>query len=233
MSFDARHQEIIKKIEPQHKKHLWVKTILLSIGIFIIGSLYLYLRRGEFDLHIANKVFAITSLFLVGFSLSLSGLAYFWNFVDTKIIYRKHLGVIGLAYALLHALATFLLLRDHFPWTEWYSNELVSVLLGLSALIIFIGLVAISNKYSIMELGGATWRKLLRYGGYSGFILVIFHFILLKYKGWGRWFDSYDPWMPPLSLIAIIFVSLVLLLRLVLAIVLVKKESQIDKSDNN
>ncbi|MCH7492815.1 hypothetical protein IID19_04515 [Patescibacteria group bacterium] len=225
MPFAKRHEEIVKKIEPESKTNLWIRTILFSIVIFIIGGLYLYLRRGEFDLHIANKVFAITSLFLIGFSLSLSALCYFWNFLDTKIVYRKHLGVIGFAYALLHALTTFILLREEFPWPDWYSTEIISVLLGLAALIIFSGLAAISNRFSIMELGGRTWRRLLRYGGYTGFILVIIHFGLLKYKGWGRWFSSYDPWMPPLSLIAIIFVSLVLMLRLALAIALFRKKS--------
>lgn len=226
MPFIKRYEEIIKKTKPISSLKLLLNTTLFSILIFIASSLYLFARRGNYDLFIANKVFAVTALFLIGFSLALSGLCYFWDFVDKKIIYRKHLGLAGFSFGIVHILVTLFLLQDIHPWQELFGDKILSTLFGIIALIIFTGLAAISNKYAVHELGSKQWRQLLSYGGYSGFILVLFHFSLLKYNGWLNWLSSYDPLLPPLSLIAIIFSVAVLVLRLILAISVYRKKEE-------
>lgn len=202
---------------------LWGNTFLLSIFIFIAGSLYLFARRGNYDLFIANKVFATTALVLIGLSLALSGLCYFWDFVDDKIVYRKVLGLLGFYYAIVHIIVTFFFLSEKFPYPDWYAGNLISVFFAILALSILIIMAAISNRYAIHELGIKQWRILLR-TGYIAFIFITIHFTLLKYPGWIKWFTTREPILPPLSLLEVIFAVAVLLLRLAVEIDLRRKK---------
>ncbi|MDP2691280.1 MAG: ferric reductase-like transmembrane domain-containing protein [bacterium] len=192
---------------------LWFNTILLSLGIFFFSSLYLFVRRGNYDFFIANKAFATTSLVLIGLSLALSGLCYFWNFLDSKIVYRKHLGLAGFAFAIVHVIVSFFFLSGRFTYPEWFSGHFLSVMFGLLALLVLCFMALISNRWARMELGALLWRRLLRLG-YLVLILVAAHFALLKYGEWTKWFQTPDPFLPPLSLLEMIFTLLVIGLRL-------------------
>jgi DMSO/TMAO reductase YedYZ heme-binding membrane subunit len=213
--FAQRHEEIIKKIKPSSRLWLWLYTLIFGGLIFVAGSLYLFARRGNYDLYIANKVFATTALVLIGFSFALSGLCYFWDFVDTKIIYRKHLGLSGFVFALVHIITSVWFLPHKFSWPVWFADNLTSVVLGVLALLIFTIMAAISNRYAIEELGSKSWRIALRIG-YIAFVFVIVHFTLLKYNGWINWFKTREPFLPPLSLLEVIFGLVVIILRIAL-----------------
>ena len=191
----------------------WRNTFLLSIVIFSLGSIYLSLRRWDYDLYIANKVFATTALVLIGLSLALSGLCYFWDFADDKILYRKYLGLTGFAFAVIHVVTSVFLLPDHFPYPEWFFDNMLSVFLGGTALLLLSFLALISNRTAMTMLGSKYWRLLLRLG-YLAFILIIAHLAILKYPGWIRWMKNFDPILPPLSLLEFIFALLVITLRI-------------------
>jgi len=215
MPFVQRHEEIIKKLKPYSYGRLWLNAFVFSIFIFIINSLYLFLRRGDYDLFIANKALATSSLMLIGFSLALSGLCYFWDFVDTKIIYRKHLGLIGFFLAGAHVIVSGFFLSNKFT-AAWFESKKISMLFGGLALLVFLAMAAISNRYLIHELGGKYWRAFMRFGGYLAFIFIILHFSLLKYPEWLKWLSTGKPFLPPLSLIGVIFGLAVIVLRLAL-----------------
>lgn len=225
MPFQKKFKKISKKISKKSLKRLLPNTLLLSLAVFIFGSLYLYARRGNFDLYIANKVFATTALVLIGLSFALSGLCYFWDFIDTKIVYRKHLGLVGLVYGVVHILVTLFLLPHKFAFPGWIETHGVSFWSAIGALIIFTIMAAISNRYSVRKLGGKNWRLALRVG-YVAYLFIIIHFTLLKYEGWMKWFDTKDPFLPPLSMLEIVFAILVILLRIALYID-VKRKSQL------
>lgn len=235
MPFEKRHQEIIKKVKSISPTRLWTNAFLFSIVLFISGNLYLFVRRDKlnifaneasYNIYIANKVFASTALVLIGLSLALSGLCYFWNFVDTKIVYRKYMGVMGLYYGIIHILVTLFFLTDRFPWPEYLTGRAISALFGALALAILIILAAISNRYSVLELGGKKWRNTMRYGGYSAFLFIAVHFFLIKYAGWIKWFQTFDPTLPPLSLLTAIFVFGVIFLRIALWVSIKKKQEK-------
>ena len=65
------------------------------------------------------------------------------------------------------------------------------------------------------RVGGGTWRKLLRYSGYSGLLLAVAHTGLLKWESWMNFFRTFDPVLPSLSLPVALFAAAVVLLRLV------------------
>lgn len=224
MPFVKKHQKIISKIKSYSLTKLWLNTAVFSIFIFLLGSLYLFARRGSYDLYISNKVLAVTAMILIGFSFALSGLCFFWDFADTKIIYRKYLGLSGFAFALVHITVSLFFLPDRFPFPEHYleKSNLWSFSFGVSALIIFAMMAAISNRYALHELGGKLWRALLRIG-YIAYAFTIIHFGILKYQGWLKWFKTFEPALPPLSLLAVVFSAAVIVLRLALWLAVRKK----------
>lgn len=222
MPFTKRFEEITKKVKPIGSWRLLFNTLVFSGFIFLMGSLYLFARRGNYDLYIANKVFATTSLVLIGLSFALSGLCYFWDFVDTKIIYRKFLGLVGFAFAIVHIITTLSFLPHKFSYPDWFIANITSVIFAILALVILIIMAAISNRFAALELGNKRWRIILRIG-YLAFVFIIIHFTLLKYQGWIKWFTTREPLLPPLSLLEIIFAVAVIVLRIVLFISTYKK----------
>lgn len=221
MSFELWHRQTIAKISPPKTEFaLWRNTLVFGLAVFATSVAYLYIRRGSMSLFGANKAFATTALFLIGLSFALSGLCYFWNFVDTKIIYRKHLGLTGFGFAMLHVIMSLFVLPQ-FP-LEYYQSHLPTFLTGLLAILIFIFMAAISNQYAARELGGKTWRMFLRIG-YLAYFAVILHFGILKYSEWLKWFATRSPLLPPLSLFGVLFATIVLFLRLALWISLSRR----------
>ena len=229
MPFAKRHEEIIKKITSPSQLRMWLNTFALGALVFAAGALYLFARRGVFDLYIANKVLAVDALVLIGLSFALSGLVYFWDFVDTKIIYRKFLGLAGFGLAGLHVIVSLFLLPEKLGFGEFWEHP-ASMSFGAVALLIFILMAAISNKYAFNQLGSRRWRALLRLG-YWAFIFVLVHLSILKYGGWIKWFSSFDPILPPLSLLAIIFGVAVIILRLALWLSIRKKQKSLPDGD--
>ena len=229
MPFAKRHEEIIKKITPPSQLRMWLNTFAFGFLVFAAGALYLFARRGVFDLYIANKALAVDALVLIGLSLALSGLVYFWDFVDTKIIYRKFLGLAGFGLAGLHVIISLFLLPEKLGFKELWEHP-VSMSFGAAALLIFIMMAAISNKYAFHQLGSKRWRTLLRLG-YWAFIFVLVHLSILKYGDWAKWFGSFDPILPPLSLLAIIFGVAVIILRLALWFSIRKKQKSLSNGD--
>ena len=97
-------------------------------GLVIFGLCYGYLKYlgipGEL-----NKSAADTAVVLMGLSMLLSSICYFWNSFDWAIIYRKYLGLIGFAFAIAHLLLTwevFLSLTKLSTWQEGLSSPVVN-----------------------------------------------------------------------------------------------------------
>ena len=229
--FVRRHQEIIKKIGPINEKKLWINTFIFSLFILLGTSIYLFFQRGQFNANMINNSIANASMILIGLSFALSGLCYFWDFVDSKIIYRKYLGLIGFAFALAHIFLAFFIFSEKFPYPQWYLSNIWSVITALIAILIFTMMAFISNKYAIHELGGLNWRRLLRVG-YIAYVFVIIHITLLSYPWWVRWLTTFNTILPPLSLIIVLFALFVIVLRIALLIAIEKHKKIMNIQSN-
>lgn len=99
---------------------------------------------------------------------------------------------------------------------------------GALALIIFAVMASISNRYAVHELGGKTWRRVLRFG-YVAFALATAHFIFVGLTQWQKWFTGFKG-LPPLGIAIIVFALFVFILRICLevAVRLKKKETSED-----
>lgn len=227
MPFVERHTEIIKKVGQHSTEQLWTRTIVFSLFIWLICFTYKSAHEANSGLVSLNGSFALAAMILIGLSFALSGLCYFWDFVDTKIIYRKYLGLVGFGFAMLHGIissysylvsATNGAVFDFFYRWDVFGvgvSNVIAFSLGLIGLLIFIIMALISNKYAIHELGGKRWRQLLR-TGYIAYVLAVFHFGIKKTSEWVVWFERGWQDLPPPSLPIVIFSLLVIMLRLTL-----------------
>ena len=199
-------------------------TILISLGVFLFTVFYLFLERGAFSLGVVNRAFAHTALILIGISFALSSMCYFWNFLDSKIVYRKDIGLSGFAFAMAHGIISFWFLPNRFPFPEYYlaSENILSFIFAVSALFIYVIMAAISNRFATHLLGGMLWRYLLRLG-YVAYIYTILHFALQEYEKWTNWFAHREALTPPSGLFLFLFGMVVLLLRIALWVALLRK----------
>lgn len=203
-----------------------IKSFLFSLLIFILSSFYLFLRRWDYNLYIANKSIATTALFLLGLSLVLGSFCYLFSFADKKLIYRKWLGITGFIFVIIHiTISAFFIPRFQFP--DWIFKHKTSFIFGTSAFILFLIMAILSNKYFENKLGENLWRKILRYSGNIGFLFIGIHLSVLKYGEWVKWSKTLDPILPPLSFFGIIFIVFIFILQIA-AFISKKKETLYD-----
>lgn len=189
-----------------------IKSFLFGLLIFALSSFYLFLRRSDYSLYIANKAIAVSALFLLGLSLVLGSFCYFCNFADNKLIYRKWLGITGFIFATIHIIISVFFI-SHFRFSDWIFNHKISFIFGISAFFLFLIMFILSNKYFENKLGEIIWIKIFHYCGNTGFLFIGVHLSFLKYKEWIKWFKTFDPALPPLSLFGIIFIVFVFALE--------------------
>jgi len=206
---------------------LWGETIVYSIIIFIVVAGYYFVTNGSFSERMLNRSVGDVALLLIGLSLILSSVCYFWDFADKYIIYRKHLGLVGVGYLMFHILFSFMF-SSYAPFPGYFLEDkrIASFVGAVVATTIFFIMTAISNRFAIHEIGATRWRKLMRIG-HIAFAFTLFHFGV---KGMPYWL----PWMtgkseaifPSFGLIVFLFGSVVILLRIALWFSTMKKNGK-------
>lgn len=212
MSYDRWHQQVIKKVGPVSEFQLYVRTLILGFALFALFYWYTTWLKIPNPL---NKAVADTSIVLIGLSMLLSSLCYFWNFVDTKIVYRKQLGLMGLAFGLVHVGLSFSTLQKLFMLATWQQGTMWPALTGALAVGIFACMAFVSNQYAANVLGGKAWRKILR-TGYIAVLLIFAHVYLLKSVYIIRWYTGGMKTPPSTSLLVLAFMTIVIVMRVAL-----------------
>jgi DMSO/TMAO reductase YedYZ heme-binding membrane subunit len=191
---------------------LYLKTALLGLIVFAVCYGYLWWSNVPSEL---NKSMADTAVILMGSSMILSSICYFWNFFDWAIVYRKYLGLIGFAFGIAHFILSWGLFLTLFNLSTWQQNKMWPAFMGVAALVVFTIMALVSNSFAASRLGGKNWRYILR-TGYAAIILVALHVILLKSARWITWYQTGMKTAPSLSLIVTIFMAIVVVMRLLL-----------------
>lgn len=200
-------------------KKLWMNSFLIMFGVNGFFYLYVTLLDGPFTLVSFAKVMAGTANFLFAASLSLSSLGYFFDFLDSKVVYRKYFGLLGYFSALTYMLLLPILQPEHY-WYGFFENFWTSdFLLGISAMAIFTMMTLISNDRAMMAIGPVRWRNLLRLGYLAFFLLVIRAMMNesnaigadLRPEMWGEYLRNFDTLPPPRLLFSIVGMSVVFL----------------------
>lgn len=186
----------------------------LVFGLIVYGFAYAYTSFNKTP-GVLNKSAADASTILIGLSMLLTSLCYFFNFMDSKIIYRKYLGLIGFAFGVVHIGLSFSTLTSLFNVEVWQKGAMWPALTGLLATIIFTIMTLISNKLSMTVLGTKLWRNILR-TGYLAMIFVWLHVVLLKSARWVTWYNGGMKTLPSMSLMVTVFITIVILMRVLM-----------------
>ncbi len=214
------HEAVAKQAK---YKYLSLRAFVFSVFVLFLVLGYNFLQMEILSLRVWNRSFADTGMFLIGMSFALSGLCYFFNFLDSKILYRRDLGLNGFYLVTVHGLYSFLFSK-FIPWFKYFeSDRLLAFVPAVISLLIFFGMALISNKYAANKLGGEKWRSMLRLG-YIAYILGAAHAILWGFDDWMEWFGTST--LPPVSLIIAVVVGFVLLLRIALWLALKRKNQK-------
>jgi len=203
------------------EKKLWMKSFLTTVSIFFLLSLYLFLRRGYYNVYIINKVFGSTSAILAGITLLVGPLSKQFSMAMHFLNLRKHLGLTALGLGIAHTAVSILLLAHKFPFPSWFFKEWIPVAFGLLALGVWMYLWRISNVNKIQELGHSLWRNRQSVSGHIAFVAIFLHLTVMKYQGWINWFQGKtkqtpelaNPGSPPASLFVFAFMIAIIIYR--------------------
>ncbi len=192
-----------------------IATALFVWGVYV----YAMVRYGTTGLSPLNKSLATSTLFLLGFVLLLGPLSRVFNLFDRLLKYRKELGIFAFFTGVAHVYLAMFPLARRGPW-GFYQSRPESAYPGLAALVIMFLLLVISWQFAERMIGPKLWWKIQNWGARLAFVLIAFHMAVLKYTEWGKWLATRGAdatagaaWLPPLSLLGIVFTTFVLVVR--------------------
>lgn len=209
----------------------WLRAFIIVFIVFLILSVYLYLRRGYYNIYIINKVFGSAAVVLAGMTLLMGPLSKKFSSLARFMTIRRHLGLLAFGLAVMHIVLS-LSQTQRFAWFSWYFNEWIPVGFGILAILIWGYMTYISRNKKIQELGVDLWKNRLSLAGKLGFIAVFLHLTIMKYEGWIRWFTGgvkkspglANPEYPPASIFVFIGMLAVILFRIAYSILNKGKE---------
>lgn len=201
----------------------WGKSLVIFLIVFLVLSLYLFLRRGYYNLYIINKVLGSSAVIIAGLTLVVGPLSKRFSIFTGFMTIRRHLGLLAFGSAMAHVVAS-LVQTQRFEWFSWYLREWIPVFFGILALGTWVYMTYISRNSKIKQLGVDIWKKRLSLGGNIAFLAIFLHLTTMKYEGWIRWFNGQtrqtselaNPSYPPASLFIFIVMVLVIAYRIYL-----------------
>jgi DMSO/TMAO reductase YedYZ heme-binding membrane subunit len=153
-------------------------------------------------------------------SMMLSSMSYFFNFLDTKLKYRKQLGLIGYFLALGYSVSLVWRYPDTYLHDFPYWLIKPDTILGLVAMSIFT-VMAVVSTHTGMQWAGTRFRPILR-TGYVAYFLLVLRAVYLQGEVWGKWWTSFEGLPPPRMLLSL-FALGVIGLRLMMQVSLARK----------
>lgn len=191
-----------------------------ALPIFTFFSLYIFYRRGFYDLYIANKAFANTAAVLLGIVLLIGPLSRYFSFPDRFLQYRKEFGIIAFFSALIHVIVSLFFLPHIFPFALYTTAMYWPFIFGIVGITALTALFLISNEVAANAIGRRTWWHMQNWGVRIVFALVFFHVYVMKWQGWLKWYEIggekklAHPELPGGGILAGWFMLFVVLVRL-------------------
>lgn len=178
-----------KTINWKYQFRQYGMALAAAVPLFVVLSVYLFFRRGYYDLYIANKIFAGVGTILLGIVLLIGPLSRFFSFPDRFIQYRKELGIVGFFLAFIHGVVSLFFLPTRFPFLN-FSVIFKSwpFTFGFAGLILLVAIFLISNNRAMKDMGYKKWWSLQNWGVRLVFIFIILHVFVMKWDGWVKWY---------------------------------------------
>jgi len=145
--------------------------------------------------------------------MGIRSFAYYVRGLNSFIIYRKYLGLIGFYFVLIHG-AIILLMQNRYPFPIYFlqSETIVPFIFALASTFTFVIVAVASHNYIRSKLNVFTWRKVMRLG-HIALIIGLLHFAIKSSILWTDWFKALFPIYPPPSLIAFIIGMVTIIIR--------------------
>ncbi len=208
------------KINWKYQFQQYGLALAVAILLFVILSIYLFYRRGYYDLYIANKVFAGTAAALFGIVLLIGPGSRLFSFPDRYVQYRKEMGIVVFFFALIHSVVSFFFLPSKFPLSAFLGTLNLPFISGFVAAIILVAIFFISNDRATAAIGRERWWRLQYWGARLAFISIFLHVFVMKWGGWLKWYkvggskELLRPEWPGAGLLVGWFIAFVLFVRL-------------------
>ena len=178
----------IVKIDWKYQREQYGAALMAAVPVFVSLSLYIFYRRGYYDLYIANKAFAGDAAVLLGVVFLLGPLSRFFVIFDRYLQYRKEIGIVAFFLALVHGLVSLFFLPSKFPMSRYVSTLNWPFVFGLAGLVILVMLFFISNSWVENRLGTERWWRLQNWGLRLVVGLTVLHVFVMKMNGWLSWY---------------------------------------------
>ena len=167
------------KIDWKYQRQQYGAALMAAVPVFVSLSLYIFYRRGYYDLYIANKVLAGDAAILLGIIFILGPLSRFFSVFDRYIQYRKEIGMVAFFLALTHGVVSL----------RYVSTLNWPLVFGLLGLIVLVMLFLISNSWIENVMGTKKWWWLQNWGLRLVVGLTILHVFMMKWNGWVKWYQ--------------------------------------------
>lgn len=208
------------KIDWKYQFQQYGTALAIAISLFVVLSVYLFYRRGDYNLYIANKIFAGVSAIVLGIVLLIGPLSRLFSFPDRYVQYRKELGIVAFFLAIIHEIVSLFFLPSKFPLSGFLGTLNWPFVFGLTATIILGAIFLISNDRAMAVIGRERWWRLQYWGVRLALTLVLLHVFVMKWNEWVKWYqvggskELMHPEWPGAGLLVGWFMVFVILVRL-------------------
>lgn len=204
-------------------KKSYFMSLIILLAVFTYAVLRYNVIRGtswtELPLFISNKAFSLSAVVFIVLSYSFGSLARFWPKVFVPVLsLRKFFGLFGFGMAAIHVIMSLLIFSPaYYPRLFLASGKLnltgeLSMLFGVLAFFV-LTMVALSSLPEIgKSMSPKNWLMVQRLG-YLSLIVVFFHIFTMGFGGWLKP-SGWPGGLLPISLIAAILITFVLLLKI-------------------
>ncbi|MBT4209377.1 MAG: hypothetical protein HOE19_00430 [Candidatus Komeilibacteria bacterium] len=191
------------------KQIIWRNSLVIAFVIFILMLIFTSTLDKEYSFLQFSKALAGASALMFTASFSLSGFCYWWDFLDTKIGYRKYLGLIAYWLALAYSISILLINPDKYLFHLTDNLFTADVLLGGISMLIFTFIAIISRDKIMLAMGPHKWRYTLRLG-YLAWILLALRAWFVEKEIWLDYLEDFSGFPPPRLLLSLLVIAVLI-----------------------
>ncbi|MEK6982645.1 MAG: ferric reductase-like transmembrane domain-containing protein [Candidatus Micrarchaeota archaeon] len=171
----------------------------------------------KLSLNELNKITALGAIGIIAIVFMLGPLSKFFPKIFAHyLIYRKPVGLIGFAFALIHSVYSAYVFYSFNLDKIISGGRIIPFTAGLLSLFIFFLMAVTSTESAVKKLGYKNW-KVLQTFGYIGLLFAVVHFFVIETKP----VIGFD--VRPYGVAFFVIAVVALLLRLFLVFVQVKE----------
>ena len=198
----------------QIENRLWKVSFLWGALFFVIWAAYDFARTGTLTFGSLASDLEWTAAVLIGVSYAFGTFTFYTDFLDSKLTYRKYLGLMGYFVLLLYTVLLILGRSELFLQAPYDGFSALSFQLLCAVLLILCGMTLVGNNEKLSRSQPKLWRNLLRVG-YMIYVFWVPRSILMDGSVWNVWGQGISGHiLPPPSFLVTVLALLVIAFRL-------------------